>query len=275
MKRNKFYLYIQSARHESPVVAININPSCHRGADEKYPSREEGHGMERNGISLHRYSRDRSTTSIHGVYKRRRLRDKFRLKKKKERKKEKGWPNRGVAYWNGTVIEKRGVGIVENLGIHVRPIWHRNDASGGRWGNVGGGGKRRESNFEFTFSTNHPSSIHDAWHCALHCATRIALFSLLTRSFNSTSGPFVLFEWLRVKTTRQILRRGLEVSRSLCTPRFVTKFFSRDHNFLLFDVESCYFNKNRVDSANKFFWWLFIINVVQYCNKFFINCFII
>lgn len=97
MKRNKFYLYIQSARHESPVVAININPSCHRGADEKYPSRDEEHGMERNGISLHRYSRDRSTTSIHGVYKRRRLRDKFRLKKKRKGKKKKGdriegWP---------------------------------------------------------------------------------------------------------------------------------------------------------------------------------------
>lgn len=172
-------------------------------------------------VSLHRYSRDRSTTSIH---KRRRLRDKFRLKKRKREKASKGWPNRGVAYWNGTVIEKRGVGIVENLGIHVRPIWHRNDASGGRWGNVGG--KRRESNFEFTFSTNHPSSIHDAWR-ALHCATRIALFSLLTRSFNSTSGPFVLFEWLRVKTTRQILRRALE-GIAPCA-QLASKFFSRGH----------------------------------------------
>lgn len=39
MKPNKFYLSIQLVRHESPVVAININPSCHRGADEKWPPR--------------------------------------------------------------------------------------------------------------------------------------------------------------------------------------------------------------------------------------------
>lgn len=175
MKRNKFYLYIQSARHESPVVAININPSCHRGADEKYPSRDEEHGMERNGISLHRYSRDRSTTSIHGVYKRRRLRDKFRLKKEKKKEKaSKGWPNRGVAYWNGTVIEKRGVGIVENLGIHVRPIWHRNDASGGRWGNVGGGASaaNRTSNSRFQQTTPLRSTTRDIVRCIVRHALR-------------------------------------------------------------------------------------------------------
>lgn len=172
-------------------------------------------------VSLHRYSRDRSTTSIH---KRRRLRDKFRLKKRKREKASKGWPNRGVAYWNGTVIEKRGVGIVENLGIHVHPIWHRNDASGGRWG---ASAANRTSNSRFQQTTPLlSSSIHDAWR-ALHCATRIALFSLLTRSFNSTSGPFVLFEWLRVKTTRQILRRALE-GIAPCA-QLASKFFSRGH----------------------------------------------
>lgn len=61
MKRNKFYLYIQSARHESPVVAININPSCHRDVDEKCPPR--GRNSRRMGIVAPIFQR-----SIHGEH---------------------------------------------------------------------------------------------------------------------------------------------------------------------------------------------------------------
>ena len=57
-------------------------------------------------------------------------------KKKRERKKKKerkDWMKRVTRFGGGRLKRSNRetrVGIVGNLGIHVRPIWHRNDAPG-------------------------------------------------------------------------------------------------------------------------------------------------
>ena len=142
---------------------------------EKEKERNRGKNKEKHHRVI-RYSVLSSRCRRRGLRNKFRARKKKRNKKRKKRKKKKerrDWMKRVTRFGGGRLKRSNRetrVGIVGNLGIHVRPIWHRNDAPGVE----NRRGRRREPNFESTFQplsrTPRPRITPS------HCATRIALF---------------------------------------------------------------------------------------------------